>query len=31
MGFFGFKCSREVEDEKQRAAEQAKREVIQRN
>lgn len=31
MGFFGFKSSKEVEEEKQRAAEQAKREVIQRN
>ena len=31
MGFFGFKSSKEVEEEKQRAAEQAKREVIQQN
>lgn len=31
MGFFGFKYSKEVEEEKQRAAEQAKREVIQQN
>lgn len=31
MGFFGFKSSKEVEEEKKRAAEQAKREVIQQN
>lgn len=31
MGFFGFRSSREVEEEKQRAAEQAKREVVQQN
>lgn len=31
MAFFGFRSSREVEEEKQRAAEQAKREVIQQN
>lgn len=31
MGFFGFKSSKEVEEEKQRAAEQAKREVIKQN
>ena len=31
MAFFGFKSSKEVEEEKQRAAEQAKREVIQQN
>lgn len=31
MGFFGLKSSREVEEEKQRAAEQAKRELIQQN
>lgn len=31
MGFFGFKSSKEVEEEKQRAAEQAKREVVQQN
>ena len=31
MGFFGFKSPKEVEEEKQRAAEQAKREVIQQN
>lgn len=31
MGFFGLKSSKEVEEEKQRAAEQAKREVIQQN
>ena len=31
MGFFGFKSSKEVADEKQRAAEQAKRAVIQQN
>ena len=31
MAFFGFKSSREVEEEKQRAAEQAKRELIQQN
>ena len=31
MGFFGFKSSKEVEEEKQKAAEQAKREVIQQN
>lgn len=31
MGIFGFKSSREVEEEKQRAAEQAKRELIQQN
>ena len=31
MVFFGFKSSKEVEEEKQRAAEQAKREVIQQN
>ena len=31
MAFFGFKSSREVEEEKQRAAEQAKREVVQQN
>lgn len=31
MAFFGFRSSREVEEEKQRAAEQAKREVVQQN
>ena len=31
MAFFGFKSAKEVEEEKQRAAEQAKREVIQQN
>ena len=31
MGFFGFKSSKEVEEEKQRAAEQAKREVERNN
>lgn len=31
MGFFGFRSSREVEEEKQRAAEQAKREVERNN
>ena len=31
MGFFGFKSAKEVEEEKQRAAEQAKREVVQQN
>ena len=31
MGFFGLKSSREVEEEKKRAAEQAKRELIQQN
>ena len=31
MGFFGFKSSKEVEEEKKRAAEKAKREVIQQN
>lgn len=31
MGLFGFKSSKEVEEEKKRAAEQAKREVIQQN
>ena len=31
MGFWGFKSSKEVEEEKKRAAEQAKREVIQQN
>ena len=31
MAFFGFKSPKEVEEEKQRAAEQAKREVIQQN
>ena len=31
MAFFGFKSSKEVEEEKQRAAEQAKREVVQQN
>ena len=31
MGFWGFKSSKEVEEEKQRAAEQAKREVVQQN
>lgn len=31
MAFFGFKSSREVEEEKQRAAEQAKREVERNN
>lgn len=31
MALFGFRSSREVEEEKQRAAEQAKREVIQQN
>ncbi len=31
MGLFGFKSSREVEEEKKRAAEQAKRELIQQN
>lgn len=31
MGLFGFRSSKEVEEEKQRAAEQAKREVVQQN
>ena len=31
MAFFGFKSSREVEEEKQRAAEEAKREVVRQN
>ena len=31
MAFFGFKSSREVEEEKARAAERAKREVVQQN
>lgn len=31
MGLFGFKSAKEVEEEKQRAAEQAKREVVQQN
>ena len=31
MAFFGFKSAKEVEEEKQRAAEQAKREVVQQN
>ena len=31
MSFFGFRSSREVEEEKQRAAEQARREVVQQN
>lgn len=31
MAFFGFKSAKEVEEEKKRAAEQAKREVVQQN
>ena len=31
MGIFGFKSAKEVEEEKQRAAEQAKREVVRQN